>query len=216
MGGWVLVLNRGQSVALSVGDARWAEGPSGPLTWAVWLYATRPVLLSLALVAATGRALQVGWAEQHAPNVFWLLEFAVEPARLLIVVAVLGAGRLNLGAHTLRKFWAHRHNVNSPSALAAVFEWSRIRRFSRSLFAALLAMAAFALAGNWLIGQVAQAPGVLAFTRALLDADAATGAMAIILFLKNVSLIPIGIIWYGGLYRMLVHCSSTPPGKPEP
>lgn len=185
--------------------APWDAGPAGPLAWAIWLYATRPLLIALALVAATARAIQVGWAEQHAPNLFWVLELVVEPARLLIAVAVLGAGQVSTGLATLRKFWARRHEDAAPSALATLLDWSRIRQRSRMLLAALLAMAAFALMGNWLIGQLAQAPVARTATRVLLGDDGAAGAAAVVLFLKNLSLIPINLIWYGGLYRMLMH-----------
>src|SRR5690606_25978065 len=98
---------------------------------------------------------QLGWAAQHSTMAYALLELVVEPARLLIAIAVVGAGSLQRGLRALKTFWTRsRTGTTKPTPaddpeVPAMLGWQRLRSLSGRLLGALLAMAAFALLGNW-------------------------------------------------------------------
>lgn len=194
---------------LTPDDDPWRRGPASPLAWSLWLYFRHPVLWSLAALAAIGRAVQLGWAAEHSTMTYALLELVVEPARLLLAVAVIGAGSLRRGLRTLKTFWTRSRtganklkSVDDPGA-PAMPSWQRLRALSGRLLGALLAMAAFALLGNWCIDQAAETRSVRDTMQLALGANASAATDAARFFLKNLTVIPIVIIWYGGMYRML-------------
>lgn len=206
--------------ASTASDDVWRRGPGSPLAWSLWLYVRYPLLPGLALLAATGRALQLGWTDQPATT-YLLLELVVEPARVLIGVGVVGAGSIRRGFATLRRLWARRraagasvppmsvegsHDVSKGERTSPASElplWERARALSGRLLGSLIAIAAFILLGNWCIDAVAQAAFVHQALDAALGVQGPPATAAAVYFLKNLLVIPIVIIWNGGMYRLL-------------
>ncbi len=162
-------------------------------------------VLSLGLIAAFGRGIQEGGWGAISSIGFWGLEFVVEGARLGLVILVLGNGSLKIG------FWR----------VVAIFSvkksdwkqtWTQFKKkVSANKIALLLNFALFLMIAalfNFSIHAGIEA-GLLEYLKTNHIVDARASKWPVVLWLKNVSIIPFTLIFETILILLL-----TAPLKP--
>lgn len=169
------------------------------LLWSWRLYAA-PAILGLGLIAALGRVFQLGPARMWPKAAYVALEVAVEAVRLLIMAVVIGLGDLAAGFRRTTAFfmagdlgaaltrlgvgWMHHW----PQALAAIGAFV--------IVAVILNVIVFAIAPLVPLRRLADAAGVPAY-------DDAGSKTAVVLFIKNLTIIPFTMVWLWGLLLFL-------------
>lgn len=153
----------------------------------------------LSLLAAFGRALQLGAFGRLAQPWSLLLELVVEPARIALFLLVLGDGKLRAGFLSLRRGLTSEHASARFDAGVAKLrsEW---KLFAKSL----VAFALVAVGLNVGIDIVSAEPQ--RFEPPLQFDTSATHAerqLAVELGLKNLSVIPLTIVYMVMLLRIL-------------
>ena len=168
------------------------------LPWTLRFIAAHPgQVLGLSLVAALGRAVQLGGLGPVGPIATALLEVVVESARVLLFFAVIGMGRVVEGLRTAASVFAR-----PPSGWRA--SGRRVRARLRAEWRALLADLA-------VFGLIALA------VNAAIEAVAPPGAYALIFLLKNLTVIPLTIVFQGGLFLFMIgRAGSARPAAPSP
>jgi hypothetical protein len=162
-----------------------------------------PMVLVLGLVAAIGRALQIGAAGEISRSTHLALEAVIEGARLALLLHVLGGGSLLAGGASVLRL------LQSPRAA-----WRRMRAALHgrggALALNLLGFAAIAALANVAIFRVADRWAVLAMLKHCGWIAEQAGPWVTILFLKNVSLIPWTLVFLGALAGWLA--AAPAPG----
>jgi hypothetical protein len=170
------------------------------LRWSFDLFlAAAPWILGLGLLAAVGRAIQVGPARAWPKPAFIAFEIAVESLRLLIFVVVIGLGDPAAGIHRIAAFF---------SGDTASHAFTRIGQgLGRRWPEALAALGLFALVGvgaNVLTFALAGAAPVRRVAAAALPgAEQSRTKLATVLFIKNLTIIPFTMVWLWGLLLFL-------------
>jgi hypothetical protein len=156
-----------------------------------------PIFALLCLVAATGRALQVGAAGEPGGGANILLEIIVEGSRVAILLHLLGQGSITAGCAEIRRLFTKGGRQAPGPPLRD--SWPR-------LVFNIVAFAAIAGAANLTIFAIARySPALEMLQRAGWIAPEA-GEVVIVLFLKNLSVIP----WTLSFIAALVHWFSPP------
>ena len=142
-----------------------------------------PVVLVLGLVAAVGRALQIGAAGEISREVHLALEVIVEGARSLLALYVLGLGSMLGGWMVLKRGFRLRSHMRRELREAFRARWRGlvVNVLAFGAIAALVNGAIFAIARNWTALEMLKHCGWIAEQ---------AGPWVTILFLKNVTLIP--------------------------
>jgi hypothetical protein len=171
------------------------------LLWAWEFYvANAPVILGLAVIAAAGRALQVGPLKSWPKPAYIAFEIAVEAVRLLIVVVVVGLGDLGAGAQKFGAFFAggEQHAALGRLATGWAHHWPET-------LAALGAFVSIAVILNVVVFAVSPlVPArLLAGAAGMHGIDEARSRIAVVLFIKNLTIIPFTVIWVWGLLLYL-------------
>lgn len=143
-------------------------------------------LLSLGLVAALGRVIQLGAFGDITTSFHVLLEVIIESARLLLFVYVLGLANVKKGASRIKHLFTQKENRKQS--------WrSALRRFRQQWPSILLNLTVFsgiAYSINYLIDLVAYETCLfLTLKQDGLIANTAS-EWTILLFFKNLSVIP--------------------------
>ena len=155
------------------------------------------LVLGLSLVAALGRAVQLGAIGPVGAMATAFLEIVVESARVVLFFAVIGMGRVADGLGTVATVLRR-----PPGGWRA--SGRRVRARLRAEWRALIAdLAVF---------------GVIAFAvNAAIEAVAAPGAYPLIFLLKNLTVIPLTIVFQGGLLLFMTgRAGSARPSAPSP
>jgi hypothetical protein len=184
------------------------------LTWSLYFYFSHAlVILGLALFAAAGRAVQIGWSARISSSTHLLLEVLVEGARLLICLAIVGDGSPAAGIRRIRRLFA-KLKVNQGAASDAL--WGKLKARWMDLVLIVVVFSAFAYLVNFTIGSIAQSEAVLERLRgvALLNelSDESLGYVFVFV-LKNLTIIPFTLVWWYGLYRWLRYGSPSAPSN---
>jgi hypothetical protein len=170
------------------------------LIWSIrFSLAHLPVIGGLSLLAAVGRAVQMGLVGPISPQLAWLLELLVEGSRIAVLLYVISRGSLRRGAH-----------VEQQTATAVP-----ARHRGRELGLGLLLFSAVALVVNAGAGYVSHHPSVLATLRgAGLGLRGEALGEAVRFFIKNLTIIPFTIIFMVRLFSVLAD-SARPRSEPE-
>ena len=170
------------------------------LGWSLRLFLTAaPWILGLGLLAAAGRAIQVGPGRAWPKPAYVAFEIVVEALRLLIFVVVIGLGHPAAGVHSIAAFF---HDDAASHAFARIGQ-GLARRWPEAL-AALALFALVSVGANLLTFAAANLPLVRrAAAAALPDADQSRLKLATVLFNKNLTIIPFTMIWLWGLLLLL-------------
>ncbi len=151
-----------------------------------------PVLLGLGLAGAVGRVLQVGRLRRASGPLRAALEIAVEGSRVVMVLAIVGAGDPIAGARALGALL----QPGATSAALARLQAGWAARW-QELLTAFALFALVAVGANLAIFALARAaPLRVAFVRlGGLDPDDGGLPLAIVLFVKNLTIIPFTMVW---------------------
>ena len=149
------------------------------------------VIFSLGLVAAFGRAVQLKAFGPISPTSNLLLEVIVESARVLIFIYTLGFTQVKTGIILLLRFVTNQQSRKRYGCLAI----QKIRNEWPAVLLNLLVFSAIAFLLNGLINHIAYETClyITLKTRQII-ADQAS-EWAIILFLKNLSVIPFTLVF---------------------
>ena len=147
-----------------------------------------PVVLGLGLVAAVGRALQIGAAGEISREAHLVLEVIVEGARGVLALHVLGMGSVLGGWMVLKRGFKFRSRFRRELCEAFHARWRvlAVNLLAFGAVAALVNVVIFAVARSWTALEMLKHCGWIA---------AQPGPWVTILFLKNVTLIPWTVVF---------------------
>ncbi len=167
-------------------------------------------IFGLGLIAAFGRVVQLGGLGEIPSWANIVLEVAVEAARVLIFLFVLGVANVKRGAYQIRRLFTKRNNLKTYWSIATEKLRTQWIQISLSFLGFLI------IAGiiNFLIDSLAyetclyltlKNKGILADT---------TSEWTILLFFKNISIIPFTIVFETLLLRWITReFRLTPSGQ---
>ena len=149
------------------------------------------IIMGLGLVSATGRVIQLGGFGPVSSAMHTALEIAVESARILLVFYVLGIASVRGGILRLKRFFTQRANRKSLWITA-------IQKLRSQWKAILLNFSGFALLAwgmNYLINALAYQTCFYLMLKKEGILAAASSEWTILLFFKNLSVIPFTLIF---------------------
>ena len=136
-----------------------------------------PVVLGLSLIAAAGRAIQLGALDQPVGILYWLVEVLVESSRVLVVIALIGGGNIVQGVK----------KVTHLDLGVAFFQQKpdlKLTDNMKLLTTAVsgIAFGALMFGGNAVLAQIA-------------EEARQSDPEPVLFFLKNVTVIPLAIVF---------------------
>jgi hypothetical protein len=147
-----------------------------------------PLVGVLCAISAGGRFVQTGWPSLSGAMAQVALEIVVEGARVVLALAAIGGGNPFTGVETIKQVFRTKKSDKSSPAVDVrkrlLFHWK-----SYAWDFAFYCGIAFAL--NLIIDVIVDLPAVVALTHTL----GAKGSGSAELFLKNLSVIPLTIIF---------------------
>jgi hypothetical protein len=145
------------------------------------------VILSLALVAAFGRVLQLGGFGEISPLLNFFMEILVEGSRVAIFLLVLGIERFRKAWLVIRS-WSELTEISRRALTIVRHEWVRIvfNAFGFLLIAGLL---------NFTIDQLAYETCLLLSLKQEGILVPASSEWTVLLFFKNILVIPFTIVF---------------------
>ncbi len=176
--------------------------PFGLVVWSLGFFGRHAlVVLGLALIAAIGRVLQIGRAKRLPKPGYIALEIGVEVVRLAMVLAIFGDGD-PLAAAKGARAWL---SAPGRSSLLARLAGGLGLHWPQVLIAALV-FVLVAVVANMIIFALARSTRVLALAGGLgVEApDQKSLRLAVMLFIKNLTIIPFTVIWVWGLLAFLI------------
>ena len=159
------------------------------------------LLLGLMLVAALGRAFQMGAAGEISSGGYILLEIAVELSRVLILILVIGEGSLSKGFQRCRRAFTMKKNERKASWDIIV---RNFKEYWPSLLLNVVIFGVLAFLTNYFIGVVANDQQVLTGLKEQHVLAASASANPVVFFLKNLTVIPFTIIFECGIFLRLI------------
>jgi hypothetical protein len=154
------------------------------------------VVFGAGLVAAIGRAIQLGAMDHVSSGVNNLLEILIAAARVLTFLLVLGEGSIGKGARRIRSIFLLK-GAQWRSISEAVITKLRVNWLS--LVTNLLVYSAIAFMINFTIDKVAYDTDLLINLQSSHILSPQTSEWVLLLFLKNLTVIPFTIIFNGFL-----------------
>jgi hypothetical protein len=151
------------------------------------------VLFGLGFIAAFGRAIQLGAFGQVSSLMNIFLELMIESSRILIFMYVLGVANIKSGALRIRHLITHKNNRKLNRTVA-------LQKLKSQWLTVLLNIILFLIIAwtvNYLIDLLAYETCLyITLKKDGIIAESAT-QWTIILFFKNLSVIPFTLIFYG-------------------
>lgn len=177
--------------------------------WSVRFFLVHlPVIGGLSLIAAAGRAIQMGALGPLAPGTRLLLEIPVEGSRIAVLLYVLGHGSLTGGCRDVLGMFRRPGPQAEREPAAGV---PSVPPRAGKLGLSLLLFALLAVAANLGATYVSRDPAVIATLRgAGLGLQGETLGEAVRFFVKNLTIIPFTIVFMVGLFRSLLTTSPRP------
>lgn len=149
------------------------------------------LLLTLGLISAFGRVIQLGGFGEISTQADMVLEVIIETSRVILFLYVLGAANMKRGAHLIKRLFSGKINLKA--------NWTTITQKLKSqwLIISVNFLGFMILAGtiNFLIDQLAyqtclllslQHQGFLVYT---------SSEWTLLLFFKNISVIPFTVVF---------------------
>jgi hypothetical protein len=154
------------------------------------------VVFGAGLVAAIGRAIQLGAMDHVSSGVNNLLEILIAAARVLTFLLVLGEGSIGKGARRIRSIFL----LNGAQwRLISEAVITKLRVNWLSLVTNLLVYSAIAFMINFTIDKVAYDTDLLINLQSSHILSPQTSEWVLLLFFKNLTVIPFTIIFNGFL-----------------
>ena len=155
-----------------------------------------PLVFGAGLVAALGRAIQLGAMHEVSRGVNTILEIIIETARILTFLLVLGEGSIGKGAQRVKSIFL----LNRPQWKST---WSvvlaRLKVNWIALVINLLMYSAVAFIINFIIDKLAYDTDLLTMLQNSRILAPKTSEWVLLLFFKNLTVIPFTIIFNGVL-----------------
>ncbi|MVM32125.1 hypothetical protein GO755_18895 [Spirosoma sp. HMF4905] len=159
------------------------------------------IIFGLGLIAAFGRAIQLRAFGPISPLSNTLLEVVVESARVLIFVYALGLTNVKTGVLRLVQLVTNRQSRKQNWRLAV----QKMKDKWPSLLINLVAFSIIALLFNKLINHIAYETCLYITLQARQIISNKSSEWAIILFFKNISVIPFTLIFNALFFLWLVN-----------
>lgn len=162
-----------------------------------------PVILSVSLIVAISRVIQVGWEDYLPVVVFVILEIVVLAARVAIALIAIGEGALGPGLKKVRTI-VRLSEAEKSAAFARMGQ--TIKEQWRAVLRDILLFGLTAIAINYVIGEVSQTRTVYSLMTSwgVPGSNEDSVQAAATLFMKNLTVIPLTIVFQYGIVRYLL------------
>jgi len=162
-----------------------------------------PVILSVSLIVAISRVIQVGWEGYLPVVVFVILEIVVLAARVAIALIAIGEGALGPGLKKVRTI-VRLSEAEKSAAFARMGQ--TIKEQWRAVLRDILLFGLTAIAINYVIGEVSQTRTVYSLMTSwgVPGSNEDSVQAAATLFMKNLTVIPLTIVFQYGIVRYLL------------
>ena len=149
------------------------------------------IIISLGLIAAFGRVIQLGGFGEITTTFTIVLEIIIEASRILLFLYVLGLANIKNGILRIKRFFTQKKNRK--------LQWTNaVRKFKQQWFSIVLNLAGFSLIA-WVINYLID---LLAYQTCLYLTLKKNGLLVesssewtILLFFKNLSVIPFTLVF---------------------
>lgn len=164
------------------------------------------VLLALGLIAALGRVIQLGGFGEVSRFTHMLLEIVIEGSRIALLLFVFGLANMKTGLGHVVRLFTGRVSVRSYARQA----WSKMKSRWPALTLSFVAFALIAWCLNLLIDQLAYETCLyLTLKREGVLVDTSS-EWTILLFFKNLSVIPFTLVFETFLLLWLANKAPLP------
>lgn len=162
-----------------------------------------PVILSVSLIVAISRVIQVGWEDYLPVVVFVILEIVVLAARVAIALIAIGEGALGPGLKKVRTI-VRLSEAEKSAAFARMGQ--TIKEQWRAVLRDILLFGLTAITINYVIGEVSQTRTVYSLMTSwgVPGSNEDSVQAAATLFMKNLTVIPLTIVFQYGIVRYLL------------
>jgi len=162
-----------------------------------------PVILSVSLIVAISRVIQVGWEGYLPVVVFVILEIVVLAARVAIALIAIGEGALGPGLKKVRTI-VRLPEAEKSAAFARMGQ--TIKEQWRAVLRDILLFGLTAITINYVIGEVSQTRTVYSLMTSwgVPGSNEDSVQAAATLFMKNLTVIPLTIVFQYGIVRYLL------------
>ena len=150
-------------------------------------------ILALGLIAAFGRVIQLGAFGKISTLANIFLEAGIETSRILLFLYVLGLSNIRLGAAHIKHFFIKKSNRYLFKKLA----WQRLKTEWPAVILNLAGFLSIAWVSNYLIDLLAYETCLLLTLKKDGILAASSSEWTIILFFKNLSVIPLTLVFNG-------------------
>ncbi|HVG13595.1 MAG TPA: hypothetical protein VM935_01505 [Chitinophagaceae bacterium] len=162
------------------------------------------VIMGLGLLAAFGRVIQLGGFGTISRGLNIFLEVVVESARISLFLYVLGVADIRKGVLRIRRFFTEKENRKVRWATFM----QNIRRQWGSILVNMVGFALIVWTLNYLIDLLAYETCLYLTLREDGILDASSSEWTILLFFKNLSVIPFTLVFETVLLLWLVNQSG--------
>jgi len=149
------------------------------------------VIVGLGLIAAFGRVIQLGGFGEISSTTNVISEIAVESARVLLFLYVLGLANIKNGILRIRNFFSNKVNKRLQWSIAL----QNLKKQWSSILLNVIGFSLIALALNFLIEKLAYETCLYLTLRKDGILAQSSSAWTILLFFKNISVIPFTLIF---------------------
>jgi len=181
-------------------------GKSGLLNNTLYFFSKHfAAIIGLGLIAAVGRVIQLGGFGQITTSMNIILEVVVESARILLFLYVLGLANIKKGALRIKHLLIHKDNRKKILATAMY----KLKKEWRSVCMNIVGFLVFAWAINYLIDLLAYETCFYLTLKENGILTASSSEWTILLFFKNLTVIPLTLIFDSVLLLWLANRLSN-------
>jgi hypothetical protein len=174
------------------------------LSTLAFFFTVAPRLLALSLIASVGRLLQVGWEASLPPAGSAFLELLVGGARVAVFLLAVGNGKVGKGIEALRTIFRIPKDERDAAVLLM---WRNAKGHWTAILRDITLFGIAAVVINVGIGVIAEGrtASSLLIGLGISNADGETMQNAATLFMKNLTVIPLTIVFLCGMIRYLLN-----------
>jgi len=165
------------------------------------------IIILLALIAAFGRAVQLGAFGKVSPVTNTILEIIVECSRILVFLYALGLTNLKTGALRVVQLFTRKANRKQNWSTAL----QTLKRRWRSVLLNITAFLLFAFLINYLINYTAYQTCLYYKLKAGNILSDGASEWVLLLFFKNISVIPFTLIFNATFLLWITNKLKVPP-----
>ena len=152
------------------------------------------LIFGAGLIAGVGRTIQLGAIGEISGGADSFLELVIATARILTFILILGEGRISIGVQRVRSIFQLNRAQWQSIGLNII---TRLKSNWLALLINLIVYSAIAMIINYLIDKIAYNSNLLKALQNSHILAANTTEWVILLFFKNITVIPFTIIFNG-------------------